>query len=121
MVYLEMINEVFKSANNLLDFVFFWGGWLLILEYPLVFFAKGIYKNIKEKHKLVPGIVVDLLSQTIILFIVVFLAGIFWTLPDILLLRFAWAWSWLALYHLLLLSNLPQIERLSGASCRSNQ
>jgi hypothetical protein len=91
MVILEMINKVFNAANNSLDFVFFWGGWLLILEYPLVFFARGIYKNIKEKHKLAPGIVADLFSQTIILFIVAFLAGIIWSIPEImLLLRFAW-------------------------------
>jgi regulator of protease activity HflC (stomatin/prohibitin superfamily) len=91
MAILEMINQAFKSANNLLDFVFFWGGWLLILEYPLTFFAMGIYKNLKNKRKLTPTIILDLFSQAFILLVVAFLVGLIWSLPDILYLRFAWS------------------------------
>jgi hypothetical protein len=91
MAILEMISTVFKSANNLLDFVFFWGGWLLVLEYPLAFFVKGIYKDIKERRKNpVQSSIGDLLPQTIILFIATFMGGIVWSFPDFLLLRFAW-------------------------------
>ncbi len=91
MVILEMINEVFKSTNDLLDYVFFWGGWLLILEYPVVFFARGLYKNSKERRKNpVQSKIGDLLSQTLILFLAAFLAGIIWCIPDILLLYFSW-------------------------------
>jgi len=83
---LEMINGVLNSANNLLDFVFFWGGWLLVLEYPIVFFVKGIIKINKEKRKNpMPGKIGDLFFQTLILVIVTFVAGIVWSAPEIFL------------------------------------
>jgi regulator of protease activity HflC (stomatin/prohibitin superfamily) len=89
---LEMINGVLNSANNLLDFVFFWGGWLLVLEYPIAFLVKGIIKINKEKGKNpTPGKIGDLFSQTLIWIFVTFVAGIVWSLPEIfLILRFAW-------------------------------
>lgn len=91
MAYLEMIYAVFKSANNLLDFVFFWGGWLLVFEYPIAFFVRGMIKNNKEKSKNPKQSKFgDLLSQTLILFIATFVAGIIWSIPEIfLLLHFA--------------------------------
>jgi regulator of protease activity HflC (stomatin/prohibitin superfamily) len=81
---LEMINGVLNSANNLLDFVFFWGGWLLVLEYPIAFFVKGIIKINKEKGKNpTPGKIGDLFFQTVILIVVTFVAGIVWSAPEI--------------------------------------
>ena len=102
MVITEMINQIFISANDLLDWVFFWGGWLLILGYPVIFFVGDIYKNRKTKRSM-GGEIGDLLLQTFILFLFAFLAGITWSIPEILsLLYFAgrgeifpWAeWIW---------------------------
>ncbi|MGC1377518.1 MAG: hypothetical protein WA821_14895 [Anaerolineales bacterium] len=107
MAILEMINEVLKAANNLLDFVFFWGGLLLVLGYPVYFFVKGISKNRKAKPKNpTGGIIGDLVSQTFILFILVFVAGVIWCIPEFLLLYFSsggetfpWA-EWIGVFTL---------------------
>jgi hypothetical protein len=93
MAILEMINAVFNSANDLLDFVFFWGGWLAFLEYPVVFLAKGVIRNAKEQRKKGSRSKLgDVFSETFILLLAAFALGIGWSLPDIILVWAASGW-----------------------------
>jgi len=89
MAILEMINEVLKAANNLLDFVFFWGGLLLVLGYPVYFFANGIYISRAKLKDLAGAIIGDLMSQMFILFILACVAAVIWCSPELLLLYFS--------------------------------
>jgi hypothetical protein len=88
---LAQVNAVLSSANDVLDFVFFWGGWLFFLEYPVVFFFRGILRRRKEKPgKAERSKIGEIFSQTFTLLMVAFLFGFLWSLPDIVLLFFYW-------------------------------
>lgn len=98
---LEVITWIINLANKALDFVFFWGGLIIILGYPVYFFTKNIKKYNKEKQSKTG----DLLSQTLILVFVSIVIGLFWALPELIILLFpklAWfptvsRWIYLAI------------------------
>jgi hypothetical protein len=81
---LGVIAWIINLANKALDFVFLWGGLVIILGYPFFFFAKNVKKYNKEK----PSKTGDLLSQTLILFIAMIFAGLFWVLPELIILKY---------------------------------
>ncbi len=84
MVTLLFINSVIKTANNLLDFVFLWGGLFLILQYPFQFFAKSMDKYAKEKQKNPnENRGWELISQSFILFFASVFVGLFWVAPEL--------------------------------------
>lgn len=88
---LVTINAILTSVNDVLDFVFFWGGWLFFLEYPVVFFFRSILRTRKEKlGKVGRSKIGEIFSQTFTLVMVAFLLGFIWSLPDLLLLFFTW-------------------------------
>ena len=76
------INNMFSLANNLLDFVFLWGGLILLFAYPVVFFTSNLKKYTDEHRGQ------ELLTQTIILFLIIAGIAIVWASPEI-----AW-WVW---------------------------
>jgi hypothetical protein len=87
---IEFVTEIFIIFNNVLDIAFLWGGLVVILGYPFYFFVKNVKKYNKEKQSKIG----DLLSQTLILFVPVFIAGLFWALPE-LIIRIWPKFSWL--------------------------
>jgi len=85
---LPFIDAFIKATNNLLDFIFLWGGLFLILQYPFRFFAKGMDKYDKEKLKNPnENKGWELLSQTFILFLATVVAGIFWVMPELVIYK----------------------------------
>jgi hypothetical protein len=87
--FIKVTNHVLGIVNNALDFVFLWGGLIIILGYPVYFYFKSLRKYNKERQNKKKGTKGgDLLSQTIILFIVMIFAALIWLLPE--LLNLAW-------------------------------
>jgi len=81
----QFINEVvFKAANYGLDIAFLWGGLILLFAYPVYFFIAS-FKKYTGEHK--GG---QLLSETALLFTIVSIAGIVWTIPETLWLFITW-------------------------------
>ena len=78
MKVIEFINNMFGLANNMLDFVFLWGGLaLLLVAYPVYFFTINLKKYTDEHRSQ------ELLTQTTILFLIVAIISIFWASPEI--------------------------------------
>ena len=78
------INNMFSLANEMLDFVFLWGGLVLLFAYPVIFFSSNLKKYSKE-HKNQ-----ELLTQSIILFLLVALLGLGWILPELVMVIWGW-------------------------------
>lgn len=75
---IEFINDMFGLANGKLDFAFLWGGLiLLVVVYPVYFFASNLKKYTNEHHGQ------ELLTQTIILVLIVSGIALIWASPEI--------------------------------------
>lgn len=78
MSVIVFINNMFGLANDMLDFVFLWGGLaLLLVAYPVYFFTTNLKKYTDEHRSQ------ELLTQTIILFLIVAIISIIWASPEI--------------------------------------
>jgi len=83
--FTRVTNHALGIVNNALDFVFLWGGLIIILGYPVYFYFKSLRKYNKERQNKKRGNKGgDLLSQTLILFIVMIVAALIWLLPELL-------------------------------------
>ncbi len=81
----QFISEVvFKTANGMLDVIFLWGGLILAFDYPIYFFIANLKKYTRERKS------VSLLTETIILFLIISVAGLIWAIPEALWLLIAW-------------------------------
>lgn len=78
---LGIVDWVIKTINSAFDFVFLWGGLVVILGYPFYYLVK---KFIKEKK----NISLELFPQTLILLIASFGVGLLWILPELII--FMW-------------------------------
>ena len=83
---IEFINNMFILANEMLDFAFLWGGLILLFAFPVYSFATNLKKYTREQKSR------ELLSQTIILFVIITFIGGIWAIPEITLL-FKWYWN----------------------------
>lgn len=84
MLVVEFLNDMFELANDLLDVGFLWGGLAMLLAYPLYFFFSNLKKAI-ENHE---GR--DLMTQTVISYLVVTLGIVLWFLPELLWVGYLW-------------------------------
>ncbi|MCG2786370.1 MAG: hypothetical protein L6461_14850 [Anaerolineae bacterium] len=75
MLYIELINGILALTNNLLDFLFFGGGLMIIFGFPIYFFLKRTFSF-------------ELFSQTIFLVVLAGLLAFFWWLPSFLVKSF---------------------------------
>jgi hypothetical protein len=100
--FIKVINNTLDIVNNVLDFVFPWVGLVVILGYPVYFYVRSARKYNKEKknnNKENKG--GDLLSQTLILFVVAIGISFFWILPELIFIKWPviiQKWPLLALF-----------------------
>jgi hypothetical protein len=78
MSMIVFINNMFGLANEMLDFVFLWGGLFLLFAFPVYFFKTNLEKYAKEQKSR------ELLSQAIILFLIITVIGAIWASPEII-------------------------------------
>jgi hypothetical protein len=81
---LVFINNMFRLANDMLDFAFLGGGLLFLFAFPVYFFSTNLKKSTKEKKGR------DLLSQTIILFLILVVVAGFWAAPELISVIMIW-------------------------------
>jgi hypothetical protein len=79
------INNMFSLANTTLDYMFLWGGFVaFIIAYPGYFFTSNLKKyTIAHRSS-------ELLTQTIISFLIGVGISIAWALPEIVWLGISW-------------------------------
>ena len=83
MKMIEFANNMFSLANHALDVGFFWGGLIaLLVVYPVYFFKSNVKKYAAEKRGQ------ELLTQTIILFLIVTGIALVWAAPETIW----WVW-----------------------------
>jgi regulator of protease activity HflC (stomatin/prohibitin superfamily) len=78
---IKFVTEFFSIVNNALDFTFLWGGLFVILGYPVYFFTEKIKKFDKQSNGW------DIAWQTIILILTMMVAGLIWSLPEVINLK----------------------------------